>query len=182
MEAVQEVVNKDIEVEKRQEDTFEEREFYIIKVSVGKEEKLILDLQKVLKKNNEEDVYSVFSPKNIKGYIFAETINQQKLLDALRGLPNYKGVIRNPIKFEEVEKYFSTSKEIIEVAERDIVQVISGAFRGERAKVTRLIAGKDEIVIEPLDTPVPIPITLNISDVRVIKDEMKNEEGEEKEE
>jgi transcriptional antiterminator NusG len=87
-----------------------------------------------------------------------------------------RGVIKTPVKPEELEKYFEEKGEAVVVNERDIVEIISGPFKGDRAKVIRVIPGKDEIIVEPLNVPVPIPITMGVDDIRVIEEE--NLEGE----
>jgi len=74
----------------------------------------------------------------------------------------------------ECTNFFEKDGEQVIVNERDIVEIIAGPFKGDRAKVVRLVSGKDEVVIEPLNVAVPIPITLNLDDIRVI--ENKSEE------
>ena len=57
------------------------------------------------------------------------------------------------------------------IKEGDIVRVVSGPFKGEKAKVTRLDKTKSEVVVELLEAAVPIPITINLDSVKVIKKE-----------
>lgn len=131
-------------------------------------------LRKVLKKREDHGVYSFFRPETVKGYIFIEVDSLISAVDAVRGVPNNKGIIRNAIDPEELEKYFEKGGEQVVVNERDIVEIIAGPFKGDKAKVVRVVPGKDEVVIEPLNVPVPIPITLNVDDIRIVE-ENKNE-------
>jgi transcriptional antiterminator NusG len=57
----------------------------------------------------------------------------------------------------------------IEVDVGDIVEVIGGPFKGEKGKVVRYDKAKREIVIELLEVTVPIPITVSVEFVKVVK-------------
>ena len=50
-----------------------------------------------------------------------------------------------------------------------IVELVSGPFKGEKAKVTRIDDAKEEITVELLDAMVPIPITVRGEQVRILK-------------
>lgn len=153
-----------------------EKEYYIVRTAPGKEAKFIDQIEQYLKKKEDHGIYSVFSPETVKGYIFVESISVTKLVDNLRAIPNFKGVIKTPVDFEELSKYFEKEGEAVVVSERDIVEIIAGPFKGDRARVVRTVPGKDEVVIEPINAPVPIPITLNIDDIRLIEESNKDEE------
>jgi transcriptional antiterminator NusG len=152
-------------------------EYYVVRTVPSKEEKFMEALRRSLdSKEEEHGIYSLFRPETVKGYIFVESDSLMSVVDAVRRVPNSKGVIRKPLGFEELEKYFEKDGEQVVVNERDIVEIISGPFKGDRAKVVRIVPGKDEVVIEPLNVPVPIPVTLSVDDIRVIESESdKNE-------
>lgn len=145
-----------------------EHEYYIVRTASGREDKVLDAAKKLLSKKENHGIYALFRPETVKGYVFAEVENLTKLLDIVRELPNNKGVIRTPVNFDELEKYFEKEGEQILVNERDIVEIIAGPFKGDRAKVVRIVPGKDEVIIEPLNMAVPIPITLSLDDIRVI--------------
>ncbi len=147
----------------------EESQFYIIRTVPSKESRFIDSVGKMISTKEGHGIRSVFSPEAVKGYVFAECTNLSSLVDAIRSVPNNKGIIRTPISFEEISKYFEKEGESVTVNERDIVEVVAGPFKGDRARVVRKVAGKEEVVIEPLNTPVPIPITLSVDDLRVIE-------------
>lgn len=148
-----------------------ENQFYIIRTVPGKEEKYLDTISTYLKKVENHGIYSIFKPELIKGYLFAECEGLHKLKDSLRGLPNNRGIIATPIEEEEIEKYFLKNEALFEVNEKDLVEVIAGPFKGYKARVIRIINGKDEIVIEPIDMQPSIPISLNLEDIRVLKEE-----------
>jgi len=150
-------------------------EFYILRTIPNKEAKFIDAIYKYISKKENHKIISVFSPDTVKGYVFAETESLTTLKDTLRNVPNNKGVIQKPLQMEEIAKYLEKEGEKVIVNERDIVEMIAGPFKGDKAKVIRIVPGKDEVIIEPINVPVPIPITLNIENIRVLKEENKNE-------
>ncbi len=154
---------------KMETEEIQEYGIYIIRTLMGKEEKLIDAIVEAISRKEDTQIYSIFKPETVNGYLFTECGDIRTVNDALRKIPNYKGIINKPLSNDEVEKYFKKDGETVVVNEKDIVEMIAGPFKGDKARVLRLTPGKDEIVIEPLNMAVPIPITLNINDIRVIK-------------
>ena len=144
-------------------------EYYVVRTSIGREDKFLNALQKSLSKKEGHGIHGLFRVEKIKGYVFAEVESLPKLVDATRGVPNGKGVIREQIDFKELEKYFEKGTEQIMVSERDIVEIIVGPFKGDKARVVRIVPGKEGVVVEPLNMAVPIPITMTIDDIRVLE-------------
>lgn len=165
--------------ENTQTPTQAEHEFYVIRTALGKEDKFMDALAKVLERKEDHGIYGIFRPETVKGYIFAEVENQTKLVDCVRGIPNNKGVIRTPVSFDDLEKYFEKGAEQIIVSERDIVEIIAGPFKGDRAKVVRVVPGKEEVIVEPVNMTVPIPITMGVDDIRVLEQSTEEEEKDE---
>lgn len=145
--------------------------YFIVRTAPGREDKFMESAQKLISKKEGHGIYSIFRPELVKGYVFVEGESLTKVVDAFRSVPNSKGVIRKEIEFSELEKYFDKEAEKVLVNERDVVEVIAGPFKGDKGRVTRIVPGKDEVVIEPLNSPVPIPITLSLDDVRVVEEE-----------
>ena len=178
------IIRKDLSSKKMAEEKTSSQEvkdrqslFYIVRTSPGKEEKVIFSLQELLQKKKNSGILAMFSPESVKGYFFVEVDknrvekedNPTLVVDALREIPNQKGIIRKPIGKQEIEKYLEKEGEKIIVNEQDTVEIVAGPFKGSRAKVVRLVPGKNELVIEIQNMAVPIPITLSVDDIRVIK-------------
>ena len=49
------------------------------------------------------------------------------------------------------------------------VPVISGPFKGERAKVVRTDKEKDDVTVELIEVAVPIPVTIKTNTIRVVE-------------
>ncbi len=56
-------------------------------------------------------------------------------------------------------------------------QYYGNGFKRENAKVTRIDKSKEEVVVELLEAAVPIPITVKMDSVKVIRRETDDESG-----
>ncbi|MBW2971730.1 transcription elongation factor Spt5, partial [Candidatus Woesearchaeota archaeon] len=73
------------------------------------------------------------------------------------------------INYSEMEHMIEPVKRELTIKKNDIVEIISGPFKRETAKITRIDEPKEEVVVELVEAAVPIPITLKIDAVKVIR-------------
>jgi len=141
---------------------------FVAKVTSGKEETVIkLLVNNVAKKAL--NVYSAFSPGNIRGYIFIECETQYDAQQCLFGIPYQRGLLKQEANPQEFEHFFDSKKEEITFDRNDIVEIISGPFKKDRAKIKRVDKIKNEVMVELVDSVAPIPITLPVDALRLIK-------------
>lgn len=114
-------------------------------------------------------VYSVIRPHGMRGYIFVEAENKHEAEQAAFGVPYARGILPSEIPFKDIEHMLERVKKEVNIQKNDIAEIISGPFKREKAKVTRIDKAKDEVVVELLEAAVPIPITLPINAVKVIR-------------
>jgi transcriptional antiterminator NusG len=114
-------------------------------------------------------ITSVIRPHGLRGYIFIEAGSRTEAEQAAFGIPYARGLLPNEVKYPEIEH-------MLEQVKKDIAEIISGAFKREKCKITRVDKVKEEAVVELLDAAVPIPITLKLDALKVIR-----REGEESE-
>jgi transcriptional antiterminator NusG len=142
---------------------------YTVRVTVGKE-KSVLDQLASIKERGEYEVYSVLHTPLIRGYVFLEASTEDEAKRFVYNVTNIKGVA-GETPMEQIEKFLAPKKIEITLDKGDIVELISGPFRGEKGKVIRISKQKEEIVVELLEAAVPIPLTVKIDSVRLIKHE-----------
>lgn len=116
-------------------------------------------------------VYSVIAPHGMRGYIFVEAENALAAEQAAQGVPYSKGLLGAEIQYAEIEHMLEQVKKDVNIQKNDIVEIISGPFKREKAKISRVDKTKEEVVVELLEAAVPIPITLKLDDVKVIRRE-----------
>ncbi len=125
------------------------------------------------------DVYSIIRPHGMRGYIFIEAKDKQNAEQAAFGVPYARGILAQTIDYAEIEHMLEQVKREVSIKKNDIVEIISGPFRREQAKVTRIDKTKEDVVVELLEAAVPIPITVKIDAVKVIRRESSEEEEKE---
>ncbi|MDD5331635.1 MAG: transcription elongation factor Spt5 [Candidatus Nanoarchaeia archaeon] len=127
------------------------------------------------------DVYAVIRPHGLRGYIFIEAKDRQTAEESFKGVPYSKGLLPNEVSYDEIGHMLEQGKQEVNIQKGDIVEIISGPFKREKAKVTRIDETKEEVVLELLEAAVPIPMTLKIDAVKVIRRDSDEEEVEENE-
>ena len=147
---------------------------FIIKVTTNKEERALDMISERAEKKN-LNVYSVSRPRGLRGYILLEVEDRDSAEEAVYNLPYVKGIIGKTIEYEEIENMIKPSVESISIQEGDIVEMISEPFKKEKAKVVRIDKQKEEVVVSLLGAVVPLPVTVKLDNVKVIR----REEGEE---
>jgi len=151
---------------------------FIIKVTTNKEERAIeLIADRSVKKSL--NVYSIVRPHGVKGYIILEAADRESAEEAAFNLPYVKGIIGKTVEYAEIKNMLEPKVEDVNIAIGDIIEMLT-QFKGEKAKVTRLDKQKGEVVVSLLGASVPIPVTVKIDNVKVIRRESSEESGEEK--
>lgn len=150
---------------------------FIIKVTTNKEERAMEMIGDRVRKNS-ISVYSVIKPHGLKGYIIVEAADRETAEEAVFNLPYVKGIIGKTVSYEEIKNMLEPKTEEMNIAIGDIVEML-GQFKGEQAKVTRIDKQKGEVVVSLLGASVPIPVTVKMDNVKVIRRESEeNEESE----
>jgi transcription termination/antitermination protein NusG len=122
------------------------------------------------------EVYSVIRPHGMRGYIFIEAASKTDAEQAAFNIPYARGILPQPVKYSEIEHMLEQVKHEMNIQKRDIVEIISGPFKRENAKVTRVDKAKEDVVVELLEAAVPIPITVKMDAVKVIRRDNDTEE------
>jgi transcriptional antiterminator NusG len=122
-------------------------------------------------------VYSVARPHGMRGYIFIEAASRQEAEQAAANIPYARGILAQPVQFKEMEHMLEQVKVDVNIQKDDIAEIISGPFKREKCKVTRVDRAKEEVVVELLEAAVPIPITLKFDAIKVIRRESEDESG-----
>lgn len=115
------------------------------------------------------EVYSVIKPHGMRGYIFVEAASRSDAEQAAYGVPYARGILPNEIDYKEIEHMLEQVKKEVNMQKNDIAEIISGPFKREKCKITRVDKAKEEVVVELLDAAVPIPITLKMDAIKVIR-------------
>jgi transcription termination/antitermination protein NusG len=127
------------------------------------------------------NVYSAIRPHGMRGYIFLEADNKASAEQAAFNVPYARGVLPREIEYKEIEHMLEQVKKEVNIKKNDIAEIISGPFKREQCKIMRIDKTKEEVVVELLQAAVPIPITVKIDAVKVVRRDDDDEEEDEQE-
>ena len=143
-------------------------QIYALRTTANREDQ-VMDFLSSNVERKKMAVYSVIRPHGMRGYIFLEAASKFDAEQAAYNVPYARGILPAPVDYSEIEHMLEQVKKEINVQKNDIAEIISGPFKREKVKITRIDPGKEEVVVELLDSAVPIPITINIDSIKVIR-------------
>jgi len=153
----------------------QETHIYALRTTANREDQVLAFLSSNAKRKKLA-VYSVVRPHGMRGYIFVEAANRSDAEQAAFGVPYARGILPNIVEYKEIEHMLEQVAKDMNIKKNDIVEIISGAFKREKAKVSRIDRQKEEVVVELVEAAVPIPITLKMDAVKVIRREGEEDE------
>ena len=141
---------------------------FVIKVTTNKEDRVLEMIEEKVSKKS-LPIYSIVRPHGLRGYVLLETDEREVAEEAAYNLPYVKGIIGKTVSYDEIKNMLTPNIEKININEGDIVEIIGEPFKKEKAKVTRIDKQKAELVVSLLGAVVPIPVTVKMDNVRVIR-------------
>jgi transcriptional antiterminator NusG len=163
------------------EETIEEKSnIFTIKTQVGKEQNTA-DLINSRADKSKLDLPSILVTPELRGYIFVEGFDEELLKNTIKTIGYARNMLEGDIPIDQIEHFLTPTSAVAKITDGDTVEMVSGPFRGEKAKITHIDYAKEEITVELLDSMVPIPITVRGEQVRIIKRKDEEEKKEEKE-
>ncbi|MGM5483785.1 MAG: transcription elongation factor Spt5 [Nanobdellota archaeon] len=160
--------NKETQEEPKPEKDFGDSKLYVIRTTANREDQVFDFLESNIKKKK-INAYSILKSHGMRSYIFIETTDIQEAQRSIYGIPYARGILPRPVDFSEVESMLDTGKKEVNIKKNDVVEIISGPFKREKAKITRVDRQKGEVIVELLEAAVSIPITLKFDAVKVIR-------------
>ena len=153
---------------------------FSIKTQVGKEQNTA-DLLNSRANKKKVSIPSILVTPELRGYLFLEGNDRELIKEMIKTISYARNMLDGDIPIEQIEHFLVPASAVAKIAEGDVVEMVSGPFRGKTAKVTHIDDTKEEITVELFESVVPIPITVRGEQVRVIKrkDDEKVEEKKE---
>ncbi len=150
-----------------------------LKTMVGKEIQVARDLSLKSERDYEErggssrgiinEVLSIMSPREVKGYIFVEAMHPDRVGYLAKGIRGYKGEVKGDISIKEIEHYLTPKPAVSGIELGALVELVDGPFKGERAKVMSIDAAKEEVTVQLVESMVPIPVTVKAEAIRMLE-------------
>ena len=151
-----------------------------LKTTVGNEFPVSRDLEKRSQKDKAErqerdknainEVLSIISPYEVKGYIFVEAMHPDRVNVIAKGIKGFKGSVEGDIKVEEIEHYLTPKPAVTGLELGALVELIDGPFKGEHAKIMQIDTSKEEVTVQLVESMVPIPVTVRAEAIRMLEE------------
>jgi transcriptional antiterminator NusG len=147
----------------------------ILKTQID-QEKSVADTLSAKAHLGEKDVYAILSPQGLRGYVFVEGMNTERVREKVRDIKKARSFVESddPGKqttIDDISAYLTPVSAVIGIVEGDIVELVNGPFKGEKARVQQIDQSKEEITVELIEAMVPIPVTVKGDSVRVLEKE-----------
>jgi transcription elongation factor Spt5 len=146
---------------------------FAVRTAANREDQVIDYLISKLERGDNPTAYCVIRAHGMRGYIFIEAASKLDAEAAVARVPYARGILPQEIPYQEIEHMLEQIKVEMNIRKNDIVEIITGPFKRENAKVIRINKVKEEVVVEP------IPITVSMDSVKVIRREEERAEEEE---
>ena len=154
-----------------------ESELFTLRTTANREDQ-VLDFVSANVDKKGLQVYSLFRPHGLRGYVFLEARSRTDAEEACVGVPYARGLLQGTVEYQELEHMLEQAKVVVDIRKNDIAEIIAGPFKREKARVVRIDETKEEVVVELLEAAVPIPITVKLDSIKVIRREDEEEENE----
>jgi transcriptional antiterminator NusG len=140
---------------------------YAVKTTAS-QERTVADM---IMNREERSIHAALAPDSLTSYVMVEADDESVFERILDEIPHARGVVQGRSSLAEVEHFLSPKPDVEGIAEGDIVELIAGPFKGEKAQVQRIDEGKDQVTVELYEATVPIPVTVRGDQIRVLDSE-----------
>jgi len=161
---------------------------YIVKTAINSEIRVVDEMGARLTGSGsltdlDEEIMSILHPTGMRGYVFVEASalhHVEKLIGRSGGrdpssrrgvnqtpLKNAKSVLPGEAPLEDILPYLEPKSVTHGIEIGCIVEIISGAFKGEKARVLSVQDTKNEVSLDLYENPIPMTISMSGDHVRV---------------
>lgn len=138
---------------------------YAYRVTAGQEAIVSDLLYKKIEKTKVPIKAIIVSPR-LRGYVLVEAPDDITAKSVITNVPHIKGALHKSIQVSEITELLESKPQEIVLNKGDLVEIISGPFKGEKAKVVRI--DNNDVTVELVEVAVPIPVTIKINTLKVL--------------
>jgi transcriptional antiterminator NusG len=163
---------------------------FIVKTAIGSEKRVADEMKARLMGSGSlssilDDVFGILHPTGMRGYVMVESSalhHVEKLIGrsggrdpkARRGLnqtplKNAKTVLPGEAPLKDILPYLEPKAVTSGIEVGCIVEIVTGAFKGEKARVTSVAETKEEVSMELYEQPIPMTLKMRGDHVRVVE-------------
>ena len=143
---------------------------FAVKTTAG-EEIAVAGMMKMKIEMGQHEIASILVPDKLKGYLLVESATREVVEQVIHGINHARAVIKGQAAPDELEQFLTPQPTTVGVKIGNIVEIINGPFRGEKARVKRVDINKEEVTVEFFESTVVIPVTVRGDSIRVLDKE-----------
>ncbi|MDK2891901.1 transcription elongation factor Spt5 [Methanohalophilus sp.] len=141
---------------------------FVVKTTAN-QERSVANLLAQTARKEKLDLRAILAPDELKGYVLVEAPDSGVVELAIQTVPHARAVVKGQSSLAEIMHFLTPKPTVTGITEGTIIEVTSGPFKGEKARVKRVDEGHEEITVELFDAVVPIPITIRGDTVRILR-------------
>ena len=141
---------------------------YAVRTTAG-QERNVANLVAMRAKANNIPIKAVLAPETLKGYIFIEADGPHLVDEAIMGVKHVRSRVPGVLSLADIERYIVVKSIIEELQVDDVVEIVSGPFKGMKAKITRIDRTKEEVTVELLEASFTLPITVPADYLKLVE-------------
>jgi len=141
---------------------------YAVRTTAG-QERNVANLVAMRAKANNIPIKAVLAPETLKGYIFIEADGPHLVDEAIMGVKHVRSRVPGMLSLADIERYIVVKSIIEELQVDDVVEIVSGPFKGMKAKITRIDRTKEEVTVELLEASFTLPLTVPADYVKLVE-------------
>ena len=134
------------------------------------QEQMVVDILGAKIAKEDLNIYSIAVVPGLKGYILIEADNEITVRRGITDTPHVRGsgIVKGDVKIEELSEMLEAKPLMKSIKEGMKVEIITGPFKGEKAKITRVNAAKEEVTVELMEAAVKIPVTIKAENIKIV--------------
>ncbi len=138
---------------------------YTYRVTAGQETIVSDLLQKKIEKTGAPIKAIIVAPR-LRGYVLVEAPDDISAKSIIANVPHIKGALHKAMVIGDIAELLESKPQEIILNKGDLVEIIAGAFKGEKAKVVRL--DQEDATVELIEVAVPIPVTIKVNTLKLM--------------
>jgi len=141
-----------------------------VRTTVGQEQ-MVVDILGAKIAKEDLNIYSIAVIPGIKGYILLEADNEITIRRGINDTPHIKGsgIVKGAVNIDDLSSLLESKPLMKTLQEGQTIEIVSGPFKGEKAKITRVNIAKEEVTVELLEAAVKIPVTIKAENVKIVQ-------------
>ena len=142
--------------------------YFIVRVT-SSQERITADILQNKIEKSIVPVYAIILAEGMRGYLILEAQDENAARELILDEPHVKGILPKPLGEDDLNRMLEVKKVTQEINVNDIIEFVSGPFKGYKAKVIKVEPAKEEMTVELMDVAVPIPVTTKSSIARIVQ-------------